>query len=81
MPYLFQAIAGLYDIGFTSIGQIHSGNVFISNNKDYILGGFDNSLLGYRTSIYAVVSQKGLLDNIDIIMFGKLLVIFLSSFM
>jgi len=67
---MFQAVNILYGLGITSIGQIHSGNVFLIKDR-YVLGGYENSLLGYRTHRYLELNQKGLLDKIDIIMFGK----------
>ena len=66
---MFQAVDILYDLGITSIGQIHSGNVFLIEDR-CVLGGYENSLLGYRTHCYQELSQKGLLDKIDVIMFG-----------
>ena len=60
----------LYDLGFSHIGQIHSGNVFIFQDN-YVLGGYENSLLGYRTSRYQALNEAGLLDKPDVIMFGK----------
>ena len=66
---MFQAVDILYDLGITCIGQIHSGNVFLIEDR-YVLGGYENSLLGYRTQCYQELSKKGLLDKIDVIMFG-----------
>ncbi len=37
----------------------------------YILGGFENAMLGYRTSCFESLQIAGLLDKIDPIMFGK----------
>ena len=60
----------LYGLGFRQIGQIHSGNVFIVGDR-YLLGGFENALLGYRTSCYSRLQREELLDKMDAIMFGK----------
>ncbi len=68
--FTMQAIMVLYELGFPVIGQVHTGNVF-KVDKDYVLGGFENALLGYRTSRYADIKGGGLLDCIDVIMLGK----------
>ena len=36
-----------------------------------MLGGYENSLLGYRTSTYQDIASQGLLARMDMIMFGK----------
>lgn len=66
----FQALLALYEVGFLPTGQVHTGNVFFEDGR-YILGGFENTLLGYRTSQYAEIKNEGLLDSIDIIMLGR----------
>ena len=60
----------LYEVGFPAIGQVHAGNVFVEEGR-YVLGGFENTLLGYRTSQYAEIKNEGLLEGIDIIMLGR----------
>ena len=52
------------------LGQIQSGNIFV-NGDQCKLGGYDNTLLGYRSTQYAKISQSGYLDYIDIVMFGE----------
>ena len=66
-----QAVVSLYNLGFPAIGQIHSGNIFVGQNG-YLLGGYENTLLGYRTSCYDDVVNGGFLDGIDVVMFGEL---------
>ena len=61
----------LYDLGFPAIGQIHRGNVFFKDGR-YVLGGYENVLLGYRTNLYSQIAKAGLLNAIDVIMFGKM---------
>lgn len=65
-----QAVCQLYHLGFPAVGHIHSGNIFVRNG--YILGGYENLLLGYRTSLYEGIIKQNLMDSIDVIMFGKL---------
>ena len=60
----------LYKQGFPIIGQIHTGNIFKIGDK-YVLGGYENTLLGYRTALYSFFSMNNLLDHMDEIMFGK----------
>ena len=67
---LLQAILALYEAGFPVIGQIHSGNIFHGEEK-YMLGGYENTVLGYRTSQYADIKKEGMQDSIDVIMLGK----------
>ena len=70
-------------IGFPSLGHIHTGNIFVtSGGKDNEcgtcrLGGYDNSLLSYRTRIYRGCERAGLVKNIDMIMFGEHILIIL----
>ncbi len=37
----------------------------------YLLGGYENAILGYRTCYYNGLEESCLLDKIDVIMFGK----------
>ena len=37
------------------------------------LGGYDNTLLGYQSSLYRKIYEQGMKDLLDIIMFGKYL--------
>ncbi len=41
------------------------------DDDNYALGGYENTLLGYRTSLYQRIMNEGLLDYIEVIMFGK----------
>ncbi len=52
------------------MGQIQSGNVFVVDGR-CVLGGYENTLLGFRTSSFASLQENGLLDKMDVIMFGK----------
>jgi len=61
----------LYGLGIQAIGQIHCGNVFYKEDC-YLLGGYENVFLGYKTSMYSRIAAEGLLSHIDLIMFGKL---------
>ncbi len=67
-----QAAEVLYDVGFPIIGQIHAGNVFLIKNDSYALGGYENTLLGYRTSCFQALKEENYLDQMDAIMFGEI---------
>lgn len=73
-----QAIKFLYESGFHTLGHIHTGNIFVEEipGGDGVemvckLGGYSETLLGYRTRLYADIVKGNLLKHIDIIMFGK----------
>ena len=65
----------LYDVGFPLLGHIHTGNVFMEVDEEgkevCRLGGYENTLLGYRTPFYKKILEGGHLNKIDVIMFGK----------
>ena len=69
-----QALVALYEAGVPAIGQIHTGNVFKLDGR-YLLGGYENILLGYRTSCYQdFAGNVDWMNRIDVIMFGTLLI-------
>lgn len=55
--------------GFPHLGHLHSGNIFVVGDECRV-GGHENTLLGYRTSLYREIVKSGLLCSMDIIMFG-----------
>ena len=65
----------LYDVGFPLLSHIHTGNIFIEVDEEWKevcrLGGYENTLLGYRTLNYKKIFEGGHLNKIDVIMFGK----------
>ena len=65
-----QAVNFLYEQGFPPIGHIHTGNIF-HTERGFVLGGYENTLLGYKTKLYRELAGKNHLDNIDAIMFGE----------
>ena len=67
---VLQAVLALYKVGFPAIGQIHSGNIFMVENR-YVLGGYENTLLGYESNLYGKIASGNLLASIDVIMFGR----------
>jgi len=72
-----QAVETLYELGFHYIGQIQSGNVFVFEDH-YALGGFENALLGYKTSCYSQLQGEDRLEKMDAIMFGMCVHIYLQ---
>ncbi len=62
----------LYKQGFPPLGHIHTGNIFPTEEGDFVLGGYENTLLGYRTRLYRkIVEENYQLEKIDVIMFGE----------
>ena len=61
----------LYRLGFPlhQLGHVQSGNVFVGGADICHLGGYDNTLLGYRTRLFRLCRHHE--DRIDIVMFGK----------
>ena len=64
----------LYNRGFQTLGHAHSGNIFVAIENDMEVcqvGGYEMTLLGYRTTLYRSIKEKKLLKYIDIITFGR----------
>ena len=64
----------LYKAGFQALGHVHSGNIFVTEDSEgewCHVGGYEQTLLGYKTKLYRDIQKKGLLKDIDIIMFGR----------
>ena len=64
----FQAVKFLYSKGFPTLGHIQTGNVFVVDDVCR-LGGYENTLLGYRTRLFRLCKDN--LKHLDIILFGK----------
>ena len=45
--------------------------MFVLDNDQCVLGGYENTLLGYRSSCFQTIKQAGLMDKIDVVMFGR----------
>ena len=58
----------LYDRGFPQLGHVQSGNDFIVNDT-CLLGGYENTLLGYKTRVYKMCKDH--IQQLDVIMFGE----------
>jgi hypothetical protein len=77
----------LYDQGFSSLGHIQTGNIFVSfasgeaaggasmvdANVCCRLGGYENTLLGYKPRLHRLITEAGKLARIDSIMFGHVI--------
>ena len=61
----------LYSVGFPyhQLGHVQTGNVFIGANGSCHLGGYENTLLGYKTRLFRLCRHYQ--DRIDIVMFGN----------
>lgn len=73
---LLQAMMFLGDLGLPPIDHVQSGNVFVVNDV-CLLGGYENTLLGYKTRIYRLCKDH--LSYLDVILFGKLFQLFVKS--
>ena len=74
--HLFKAISFLNKNDFLPLGHVHTGNIFIETVEEgkevCQLGGYENTLLGYKSNLLGGISKNGTLAKIDIVMFGKL---------
>ena len=59
----------LYNAGFPALGHITTGNIFLVDVNTCVLGGYENTLLGYPSRFNYGEQYK---EFIDMIMFGKL---------
>ncbi len=59
----------LYDVGFPSLANIHLGNIFISDDVCK-LGGYENTLLSYKTRLYRSCAENNCVCDIDTVLFG-----------
>ena len=61
----------LYRLGFPyhQLGHVQTGNVFVGSDNSCRLGGYDNTLLGYKTRLFRLCRQHE--DHIDVVMFGN----------
>ena len=68
--FYLQAMKFLYDKDFPylQLGHVQSGNIFIVDDICR-LGGYENTLLGYRTRLFRLCKDH--LQHFDIILFGK----------
>ena len=68
--FLLQAMTFLYGKGFPILGHVQSGNIFVDDDDICRLGGYENTLLGYKTRLYRLCRNH--LQHFDVIMFGEL---------
>ena len=69
MLILLQAMMFLGDLGLPLMDHVQSGNIFVVGDVCF-LGGYENTLLGYKTRIYRLCKDH--LSYLDVILFGKL---------
>jgi hypothetical protein len=66
---IIEAVLFLYSLGFPPIVHIQSANIFRTAEGGYRLGGYENTLLGYKSRYHHLCVGYG--DTVDIIMLGK----------
>lgn len=79
LPLLTQGVLYLYsqsfhDVKFKPLLHIHTGNVYVvgeEGKEECRVGGYENTLLGYRTRLFKSILQSQLLPYGDVIMFGE----------
>ena len=64
-----QGMMFLCELGLPPIDHVQSGNAFVVNEVCK-LGGYENTLLGYKTRIYRLCKDH--LSHLDVILFGEL---------
>ena len=73
---VMEAVRFLYDHGFPAVGHIQTGNIF-KTPDGYKLGGYENTLLGYKSRCHHLCQQYG--KDMDIILLGKCTLYFSSQ--
>ena len=63
-----QAMKFLYSQGFPTLGHVQTGNIFVVNDVCQ-LGGYENTLLGYKTRLFRLCKDD--LQHFDIVLFGR----------
>ena len=71
-----QGVSFLYkrifnEIELRPVGHIHTGNIYLDNAGNCLVGGYENSLLQYKTRLYKKILESRCLPDIDIILFGE----------
>ncbi len=61
----------LYGRGFSPLGHIQTGNIYVEGVETCHLGGFENTLLKYKPRLHKTCLQQNCLKDIDVIMFGE----------
>lgn len=71
--HILEAMLYLYRQGlpYHQLGHVQTGNVFIGPDNICRLGGYENTLFGYKTRLFRLCRCYE--DRIDIVMFGHLL--------
>ena len=75
---IMQAMKFLYSQGFPKcvLGHVQTGNIFVVNDVCQ-LGGYENTLLGYKTRLFRLCKDD--LQHFDIILFGTYLILSVLS--
>ena len=69
-----QALRFFTEEGFPPLVHVHSGNIYIDESGNIRVGGYENTLLGYRTKLYTTFYNSEVnWDLIDVFMFGKVI--------
>ncbi len=71
MTFLYEIKYG--EVSFKPLEHVQTGNIYIVDKDEGVcrLGGYENTLLGYRSKLYRRVVQNDYYSSIDVIMFGE----------
>ncbi len=61
-----------------TLGFVHTGNIFITEDGNCRLGGFENVLLGYRTRRYKLFENYK--SQLDVFMFGEYQLVHMANY-
>ena len=54
------------------MAHVHTGNIYIDSEENVRVGGYENTLLGYRTKLHRKLHDSGVnWVLVDVFMFGK----------
>ena len=64
---MFYMYTGSYGgVSFNPLRHVQTGNIYIVSEEECRLGGYENTLLGYRTRLYRKVVESNLNASIDV---------------
>ena len=67
---ILEATLYLYECGLSPCGHIQSGNIFMTK-RGCRLGGYENTLLGYKSRHHQFCQDLQHTEKIDILMIGE----------
>ena len=54
------------------MAHVHTGNIYVDSEDNVRVGGYENTLLGYRTRLHRKLHDSGVnWELVDVFMFGE----------